>query len=251
MISLCIFVKIQGIMHIKNIGLILLISLLFSFCLKGQSILKSDSLALIALYESTSGPTWRNSWDTNLPVSLWNGVIINNDRVIEISITANELQGVLPDNLGDLSELEVLNLSSNRMYGSLPYSLFRLKKLTVLQLSGNSFSGNIPAEISNLTNLKVLSLSGNQLNGNIPPQIGNLSNLEILTLDNNQLFGFIPPELGNLQRIRILTASNNQLEGTVPDSFLKLRGNLKGFSLENNLIEPSVLEKWYRIFIRP
>jgi Leucine-rich repeat (LRR) protein len=237
-------------MRIKKLGFLLLIFVSLPFFSEGQSILKSDSLALIALYESTSGNVWRTSWDTNLPVVLWEGVEVVDGRVTSIQLTANELQGRLPENMGDLTELETINLSGNRLYGPLPNSLFDLRKLTMVNLSDNSFSGSLPMEISRLRNLKILFLGRNQFNGTIPPELGQLINLEMLDIGSNQIFGLIPEELGNLSRLRVFSAENNQLEGTIPDSFLKLRPTLQIISLNDNLIEPSVLEKWNKLLLR-
>ena len=70
-----------------------------------------------------------------------------------------------------------------------------LANLENLNLHGNLLSGKIPPELGNLTNLNALDLRNNQLSGEIPPQLGNLVNLWELYLAHNQLTGHIPARL--------------------------------------------------------
>ena len=134
------------------------------------------------------------------------------------------LSGVIPPEIGDLSELIRLRLNSsslsdgpsNELTGSIPQELGNLSSLEWLSLAGNGLSGTIPSEIGNLTSLTYLWLYSNQLTGPIPPEIGNLSNLTHLALGGNQLTGPIPPELGNLTNLEYLSLWGNQLTGCVP-----------------------------------
>ena len=230
--------------------IISLIIILFPQQNQGQTIIESDSLALISFYEATNGSNWLESWDINLPVSFWGGVMYDQGRVTGLRILSNDLQGSLPESLGDLTKLEILDLGNNRLYGPLPYSIPTLRNLSVLRLNDNSLSGNIPGSLSNLTQLRFLILGRNQFTGNLPYELGRLANLEVLDFTGNQLYGEIPNEYGNFQRIHTFLASNNQLEGTIPDSFMNYQRRLRAFDLSNNLIEPSVLDKWNRIFYK-
>ena len=58
--------------------------------------------ALIALYNSTNGSEWNSTWNLNAPVNSWNGIAIENDKVVEINLTFNNLQGALPQEIGNL-----------------------------------------------------------------------------------------------------------------------------------------------------
>jgi hypothetical protein len=126
--------------------------------------------------------------------------------------------------LGNLSNLEYLSLG-NDLTGSIPTELGNLSNLTVLDLHGNELTGSIPSELGNLSNLTTLYLSINSLTGSIPPELGNLSNLKYLYMDSNQLCGEIPVELKNLSNIPLpdqygakLRLDNNHL--TASDSEL-------------------------------
>ncbi|KAM7474053.1 hypothetical protein LguiB_021296 [Lonicera macranthoides] len=83
-------------------------------------------------------------------------------------------------------------LGNNSLTGIIPDEIGRLKLLHILDISNNSFSGTIPEQISTLTNLEKLDLSGNNLSGKIPTTLKNLHFLSYFSVANNNLQGFIP-----------------------------------------------------------
>ncbi|KAI3470549.1 hypothetical protein Pfo_027212 [Paulownia fortunei] len=85
-----------------------------------------------------------------------------------IDFSCNNFQGEIPDAIGDLSSLYVLNLSHNSLTGTIPKSLGYLKQLGSLDLSMNQLTGVIPMELAELTFLSFLNLSYNKLVGLIP-----------------------------------------------------------------------------------
>ncbi|KAH0635229.1 hypothetical protein KY289_035144 [Solanum tuberosum] len=68
-----------------------------------------------------------------------------------IDFSSNKFHGVIPDIVGNLSALYVLNLSHNALEGQIPKSIGKLKMLESLDLSWNKLSGEIPAELAYLT----------------------------------------------------------------------------------------------------
>ena len=125
-----------------------------------------DREALTAFYNATDGPNWTNNtnWLTNAPLDQWYGVTVDeNDRVIDLRLSGNQLSGPIPPELGNLTNFRWLILDENQL------------------------SGVIPPELGNLINLTWLGLHKNQLTGRIPPELGNLANLEVLYLHENQL----------------------------------------------------------------
>ena len=93
------------------------------------------------------------------------------------------LDGLIPSQLGNLSNLRKLFLHRNRLNGSIPPELGSLYNLTELLLSSNGLSGPIPPQLANLSNLTRLDLSRNQLSGPTPVELRILPNLKKLTLD--------------------------------------------------------------------
>ncbi|KAL0854919.1 hypothetical protein Bca101_060071 [Brassica carinata] len=85
-----------------------------------------------------------------------------------------------------------IDFSGNNFSGKIPESIGLLKGLRLLNLSSNGFTNSIPQSLANLTNLEALDLSRNQLSGQIPQNLGSLSFLSIMNFSNNNLEGPIP-----------------------------------------------------------
>ena len=201
-----------------------------------------DKAALVALYNATNGANWKTNtnWLSNRPLNEWYGVTTDsNDRVTQLVLTSNQLSGLIPSELGNLSNLRLLHLSFNNLSGSIPSELGNLSNLKSLYLDGNGLSGSIPSELGNLSNLRGLYLDDNNLSGEIPSSLGNLSNLQVLYLDNNQLSGSIPSELGNLSNLRGLRLGINPLSGSIPSSLGNL-SNLESLDLYQNQLSGSI-----------
>ena len=180
-------------------------------------VLEQDSLALVALYDSTDGANWiiKTNWLTG-PVSTWYGVTVTGDRVTEVEIRWNNLVGTIPPEIGNLTAVTYLSLIQNNLSGPIPNENGNLINLTKLALTSNQLSNSIPPEIGNLSNLKFLGLEVNNLSGSIPVEIGNLTNLTLLTVNQNNLSGAIPVELFNLTNLQTLFLNMNKLSGPIP-----------------------------------
>jgi len=203
-------------------------------------VLEQDSLALVALYNSTDGANWTNNtnWLTG-PVPTWYGVGVYNNRVLDVSLYSNNLNGTIPTEIGNLDGMYNINLAGNQLSGSIPTEIGNLNLLTNLYLHENDLQGTIPSSVVNMTSLERFSLSGNQLTGSIPAVLGTLVNLKRLQLDWNQLSGTIPPELGNLNNLEWLWLSYNQLTDSIPAELENL-GNLKQMYLYHNQLSGSI-----------
>jgi Leucine-rich repeat (LRR) protein len=177
---------------------------------------------LIDLYNATNGPNWNNkNWLNGNPCT-WNGVGCTNGRVTSLALVFNNLTGSLPASLGNLSQLQRLDLSNNQLSGSIPTTLGNLAQLQYLGLYYNQLSGTIPASLGNLSNLTYLGLFNNQLSGTIPASLGNLSKLQYFFISSNNLTGEIPSGIGNLSQLLSMYLNSNRLTGSLPVSM----GNL-------------------------
>lgn len=178
-----------------------------------------DSLALVALYQSADGANWNTPWNLNQPMDTWAGVSLNAGGCVNIlDLELDGLDGTLPAELGNLSNISIINLSNNpNLVGPIPNSITNLITLKELNMGGCNLDGNIPAAIGNLDSLTELNLRSNQLTSNIPGSIGNLSELIDLDLGNNLLDGNIPAQIGDLGNLFFLYLDNNNLSGSIPE----------------------------------
>jgi len=144
-----------------------------------------DWTALKALYESTNGDNWKYNigWE-----------IVTGD---EPSADC-DLSTLAAIYLNDAGRVSTIYLSNNNLQGIIPPEIGQLSSLTQLYFMKNQLSGSIPVEIGNLSNLSGLYLEFNNLSGEIPTEIGNLNNLSRITLHNNQLSGCYSNQLINL-----------------------------------------------------
>ncbi|XP_071722091.1 receptor-like protein 48 [Rutidosis leptorrhynchoides] len=85
-----------------------------------------------------------------------------------IDFSSNKFEGEIPNIIGELKEVRILNLSHNALSGTIPASLGRLENLESLDLSRNILSGRIPSELASLTFLEYGDFSYNLLVGKIP-----------------------------------------------------------------------------------
>ncbi|MBQ3189691.1 MAG: hypothetical protein IJB61_00325 [Bacteroides sp] len=204
-----------------------------------------ERAALIDLYNATGGDNWENNtnWCSDKPLSEWYGIETNTKgRVYRIILNTNNLVGVIPESIGNLTELTELNFWYNRqLSGSIPESIGNLTELTELNLWGNQLSGSIPENIDNLTSLIRLKLGSNQLTGSIPESIGNLTNLLNLDLSSNKLTGEIPKSIGNLENLINLSLGMNQLSGNIPESIGNL-SRLVGLNIGRNQLSGNIPE---------
>lgn len=196
----------------------------------------ADSLSLVGLYQASNGPDWNVSWDVSQPINSWHGVSLNaNGCVTELNLSGNNLTGVMPAEIGNLTNLTELNLSRNLLTGHIPDNIENLTNLKSISLQKNQLTGQISSDISSLTNLEYLNLSFNSLQGQIPASIANLIKLVILDFQHNNLSGNIPIEFGELVNLQKIKLGYNQLTGAIPYSFSNLVQIEKFFLGNNNL----------------
>ena len=209
----------------------------------------SDRAALVALYSATRGWAWTKhpNWLTDEPVENWKGVTTDsNGRVTELYLAGNNLEGRIPPELGNLSELTYLNLSDNSLWPPIPRELGSLPNLVYLNLSGNRLRAPIPPEIGNLSILEHLDLSNNDQEGPIPMELGNLSNLSYLDLSTytrvtrgDNMTGPIPTNLAKLSNLTHLNLAGNNLTGSIPAE-LGFLSNLIYLDLADNEFSGSI-----------
>ncbi|XP_064955670.1 putative receptor like protein 25 [Musa acuminata AAA Group] len=87
------------------------------------------------------------------------------------------ITGQIPPSVGNLTELEYLDLSSNNVVGSIPETIGSMVHLETLNLFDNSVAGQLPETMGRLHCLKSLDIAYNELSGQLPTTMGDLCNL--------------------------------------------------------------------------
>ena len=202
----------------------------------------ADCNALLAAKPDLLGDSSTTlNWSTSLSMAAWHGVGLNDSstRVAALWLGDRGLQGEIPTELGNLTNLTQLYLDSNVLSGSIPSGLGGLASLTILDLHSNELSGSIPSGLGNLASLKRLYLDSNVLSGSIPTGLGGLASLTELYLDSNQLSGSIPSGLGDLASLTILDLHSNELSGSIPSELGDL-ASLTELYLDSNMLSGSI-----------
>jgi Leucine-rich repeat (LRR) protein len=120
----------------------------------------------------------------------------------------NKINGTIPREIGNLINLQSLNLSSNALTGPIPSEFSKLVNLKALQLERNSFATDFPAPITKLVNLQRLTLQNNQFTGVLPASLGDMVNLQYLDLGFNNFTGSLPFSIADLLPWERLTYFN-------------------------------------------
>ncbi|XP_028795086.1 receptor protein kinase TMK1-like [Neltuma alba] len=155
---------------------------------------------------------------TDTDVCKWQRVDCNSDkRVIAIQIGSLNLQGVLPKELENLSELQRFECPQNGLTGSVPYLSKTLQKLVIRD---NKFS-SVPNDFfKEMTMLQEVRIGNNPFSPwSIPDSLKDCVALQTFVATNASLVGRIPDFLGTMPGLVSLFLNFNSLEGGLPASF--------------------------------
>ncbi|MEM7129108.1 MAG: leucine-rich repeat domain-containing protein [Chloroflexota bacterium] len=210
-------------------------------CTTVTEVPQEECQALVTLYNGTDGESWTNNsnWLTTDTPCDWHGVSCRSGRLLWLNLSDNNLNGMLPLELGNFEFLTSLGLHDNQLTGPIPDGLSGLTNLLTLSLSNNQLTGTIPSSLSTMTTLKVMELNNNKLMGEIPAELGDLLNLEVLHLCENQLTGVIPTALSELSQLVDLCLHTNFLTGSVPPELADLTA-LESLQLQHNLLSEGI-----------
>ncbi|KAK4799123.1 hypothetical protein SAY86_024488 [Trapa natans] len=151
--------------------------------------------ALNALKSNLADPNnILQSWDPTLvnPCTWFHVTCDSDNRVTRVDLGNANLSGQLVSQLGQLTNLQYLELYSNKINGIIPDELGNLTNLVSLDLYLNNLTGHIPTTLGKLTKLRFLRLNNNSLTGTIPMLLTTVNTLQVLDLSNNKLTGDVP-----------------------------------------------------------
>ncbi|XP_031253051.1 receptor-like protein 7 [Pistacia vera] len=174
-------------------------------------------------------PQMENLHELDLSFNLLQGQLMLLPTSIKVvSVSSNNLTGVIPLSFCNLSSLNVIDLSNNSFSGKIPPCLGNCSmKLMFLNLEMNNFHGSLGSlKFADASGLTALMLNGNQLEGPLPPSFNNCINLEILDVGNNMINDTFPYWL--LPILQVIILRSNRFHGPIDNSnatfpFLGLR----------------------------
>ena len=217
----------------------------------GEYCNEADVAALESLYQATGGAHWTNSdgWLGESGVSDWYGVRADSlGRVTGLDLSGNGLEGRLPGNLYQLSQMIELRIDGNALSGRLPLDLTRLtlqefhyadtELCAPVEASFPVWLNTIPShdgtgmECASLTDRDILVALYDATNGPnwiqrenwlTDSPIGDWYGVKVegngrvirLELSNNGLTFPIPLELGSFSNLRHLALFGNHLMGPI------------------------------------
>ena len=178
--------------------------------------------ALYTFYNSTNGNNWRTNCKSN-----WNFQSNNSQPCSE----QNPWYGITCNHHCQITEL---NLPFCNLQGTIPTDLGNLTNMTYFYLSFNSLTGTIPTELGNMKNTNDFLLNSNNLTGTIPTEFGNMKNMTYFDLDTNKLTGTIPIELGNMKNMTVFNLYTNNITGNTL-SYDRIQSMTKTYKTHRNI----------------
>ncbi|KAL7143821.1 hypothetical protein ABFS83_08G216700 [Erythranthe nasuta] len=185
-----------------------------------QTTTTPDAAAMFALKKSLNPPPDALSWSDPDPCK-WARVHCSENRVTQIQIGHQNLQGTLPNELSLLTQLERLELQWNNISGPLP----NLKGFTSLQfliLSNNRFTFIPDDFFIGMSSLQSVEFDNNPFSAwAIPESLRNASTLQNFSANSANVTGPFPNFFGpdEFPGLTSLHLALNNLEGGLPSSF--------------------------------
>ncbi|PSS31529.1 Receptor-like protein kinase [Actinidia chinensis var. chinensis] len=164
--------------------------------------------------------------DNRFDRTLFPDVVVSLTKLNWLYMANCSIEGKIPPEIGNLTELVNLELSYNYMSGEIPPEISKLSKLWQLELYGNGLTGNFPVGFGNLTSLEKFDASRNYLEGDLS-ELRTLNKLVSLQLYKNEFSGEVPEELGHFEKLVNLSLYENKLTGSLPERL----GSVSDFNL--------------------
>ncbi|TVQ74095.1 MAG: T9SS C-terminal target domain-containing protein [Balneolaceae bacterium] len=230
----------------------------------GESVAEVDSLALVAMYHSLRGTTWRdNSGWLQDQVIFWMGV----DEIEEIDLGNGESEwrvtrfstsswdtenmtecGYLPPEVVDMEYLEYFQIENQWLCGELNRELLSLPNLYYYHFRKNYLTGEIPWDaMGDSPSLEFFSITENALRGPVmTADVVRAERVWGIELDRNfHLDGAYPPELVQMQSLRRFYANKMpNVSGPMPD-FSQV-STIERVEIKYTNFDPGPFPEWVR-----
>ncbi|KAL0315504.1 UNVERIFIED_CONTAM: Receptor kinase-like protein Xa21 [Sesamum radiatum] len=160
-----------------------------------------------------------------------------------LSLAENNLTGEFPDTIGNLRNLRRFRAYDNGIQGGIPSGLCNLEGLYELNLGKNKLSGELPSCLGNISSLREIYLDSNALASSLPSSFWGNKDLLVVNLSSNFLYGALGQEIGSVAALRELYLGWNNFSGEIPTSIGGLQ-ELVNLSLSMNMLDGSIPEKF-------
>ncbi|KAM6547074.1 hypothetical protein CsatB_027810 [Cannabis sativa] len=183
--------------------------------------------------------------------------IVKNTQLLslrELWLQSNQLYGLVPRSIGNMINLEILDLSVNSFDGVIDEAHFtKLSKLYHLDLSSNKLlQFNVSSNWIPPFNLQILGLGSCKLGSQFPKWLKTQNSLWQIDISNSGISQSIPNWFWNLTtQLSFANLSNNQISGTIEEAYSS-KMKLDDVDLSSNLFHgpiPSFLFKVRTLFL--
>lgn len=124
--------------------------------------------------------------------------------------------GEIPERIGNLTYLQVIDLSHNLLTGSIPVNIVGCFQLLALILNNNNLSGEIQPVLDALDSLKIFDIGNNMISGEIPLTLAGCKSLEVVDLSSNNLSGSLNDAITKWSNLKFLSLARNKFSGSLP-----------------------------------
>ncbi|ESW14359.1 hypothetical protein PHAVU_008G274100 [Phaseolus vulgaris] len=160
----------------------------------------------------------------NLLTSDVSSSICNVSKLQALILSHNKLTGVIPPCLfANLWGLYIFDLERNKLNGTLPNNFSEKSDLVYFNVNDNQLEGPLPKSLSNCTILNILNLGNNQIEDKFPHWLQTLPMLIVLVLRANKLYGPIADlkTKHEFSSLVIFDISSNYFNGPIPKSYIQ------------------------------
>ncbi|XP_057958625.1 receptor-like protein EIX1 [Malania oleifera] len=214
-------------------------SSLVALDLSSNSFMNSSTFAWLSSLTSLVSLNLHGAYFTegSIPIYLQN----MSTTLRSMDLSHCNLNSTTPNWFSGLSSIVSLDLTENQIPGLLPAPLRNLTTLRFLNLFGP-----LPVSIGKLSSLRSLQIYSNLFNGSIPETLGSLSKLEFVDISNNSLEGAISEvHFANLTRLMVFRANSNSLALKISPNWIP-PFQLREISLDSTHMGPQLFPSWFQ-----